>query len=281
MFGSFRLDYDPEGLDSDDLATSLATLWTCLIDRICGSDRHVPQFTCYRPFFADANNPPAKNASTSSSTASKFFQRTYRYVRLCQLIWRYFASTGETDDARNCDRLVHDERAQCDRNDKRLFSFARSVGGTKSSPPHLRPQKDEKSKVALYWQLVANLVRAVKLHLPTGEHNRNELLCAARICNELLQLIFLLLTTRRQPVDVLSFVSTKRKHELIAWLYALAANKLVADAPTAAAVDLGSTFYRLLSHLTAQSATNAHLMRALALDIYNYRHQTNDARGIC
>ena len=280
-----RLEYDPECLSDDDLATCLAKLWTCFVQRICGSDTRVPQLTCYRPFFGNAASASSSSSSATANTNAynmKFFQRTYRYARLSQLIWRYLASTGGMDGERNCDRLVHDERAQYASDDKLLFSFYRAF----LSPLHLRSLKVEKDKAIVYWKLVANLVRTVKLHLPptnnkTPRANQalneaatvkrdNERLCAAKICGELLELVALVLASHRQPLDILSLVEPRRKHELIQWLYELASHELVST-PTAAAIRLGCTIYELISRLTAQSTTNAHLMKALALDMYKCR----------
>ena len=273
-----RLDYDPESLNSVDLAECLLNLWLCFIQRICGSNELAPHFTCYRPFFA------------SSSTHSDvfFFERTYRYARLSQLIWRHFASTGGMETERSCDRLVHDERAHYARENRCPFSFS----SRKSLTPQQCDVLHEKSKAVVYWKLVANLVRTVKLHLPptnkTPPANQaldeaakikrdNERLCAAKICNELLQLVSLVLTSRRHPVDILSLVEPRRKHELIQWLYDLASHEFVST-PTSAAIGLGCTIYKLISCLTAQSTTNAHLMKDLALDIYNCR-SANQAKG--
>ena len=269
-----RLDYDPESLNSVDLADRLTKLWHCFIQRVCGSNTQAPQFTYYRPAF-----------SSSSTHSDVFFERTYRYARLSQLIWRYLASTGDMDADRNCDRLVQDERAQYACDDKLLFSFNRAFSGLELSPLHLRTLKVEKDKAIVYWKLVANLMRTVKLHLPptkkTPPANQalneaatvkrdNERLCAAKICGELLELVALVLASHRQPLDILSLVEPRRKHELIQWLYELASHELVST-PTAAAIRLGCTIYELISRLTAQSTTNAHLMKALALDMYKCR----------
>ena len=281
-----RLAYDPESLSSGQLATSLSKLWTCLMQRICGSNTQVPQLTCYRSFFADTSS--SSTATNANAYNMKFFQRTYRYTRLGQLIWRHFAAAAaasnddtETGSERNCDRLVQDERAHYAGDDKRLWSFSHTLGGLHHSPSHMSRLKSEKDKAQLYWKLVANLVRTVKLHLTTTRtpqvlsdatktKRANERLCAAKICNELLALVTLVLTSRRRPVDILSLVEQQRKHELVEWLYELASHPLVA-CPIAAASDLATTIYRLIGRVTAQSTTNAHLVKALALDIYHCR----------
>ena len=301
-------DYEPESVSSVDLADCLVKLWTCFVQRICGSDTSVPQLTCYRDFF-DSTRAEHNNDACNI----KFLERTYRYIQLSQLSWRYFASTGGTDAECSCDRLVNDERAQYTSDHKRQWLFSHTLGCLDSSPPdkvisrfiaglglskrHVESLSiesetvlwklyaiSEKDKAVVYWKLVANLVRTVKLHLPVNQplseetktKRDNECLCAAKICNELLQLVSLVLTSRRHPVDILSLVEPRRKHELIQWLYDLASHEFVST-PTSAAIGLGCTIYKLISCLTAQSTTNAHLMKDLALDIYNCR--ANQAKG--
>ena len=272
-----RLDYNPESMDRADLAYCLAKLCLCFSQRICGTnstrkDTRMPQSTCYQLFF-DSSTPI----------------QTVRYVQLSQLIWRYFAATGGMDAELNCDRLVHDERAHYASESRCPFSVSCRSIDLKSLTPHQCVVLHEKSKAVVYWKLVANLLRTVKLHLPkktpanqplseVAKTNRdNQRLCAANICNELLQLVSLVLTSRRHPVDILSLVDHKYKHELIQWLYDLASHELVSCANTAA-IGLGCTIYKLISCLTAQSTTNAHLMKDLALDIYNCRG-TNETKG--
>ena len=271
-----RLDYDPESLNSVDLADRLTKLWHCFIQRVCGSNAQAPQFNYYRPAF-----------SSSSTHSDVFFERTYRYARLSQLIWRYLASTGDMDADRNCDRLVHDERAEYATNGRTRCPI--SPGELESLTPQQLILIAEKDKAADYWKLVAKFVRTVKFHLPTKKtpashalseaaqtKQDNERYCAAKICNELLELVALVLCAfRRQPLMFLSLVDQKQTHELIQWLYELASShELLRDAS-----DLSSTIYFLISQLTSQTTTCAHLMKAVAHDMHNAFRSANETKS--